>query len=69
MWKMDDYTYFIATPEKAVIDILYYGMSPDIGQLDIEQLDLNRVRRISKIYPRTLQMKVRRLIRLFKRPL
>jgi len=62
IWKMNKYTYFLATPEKAIIDTVYYGMSPDIGQMDIEQIDLNKLKQIVKIYPKTLQTKIRRLI-------
>jgi len=63
IWRMNRHTYFLARPEKAIIDIIYYGMSPNIGQIDLEQIDLKRLRQMARIYPKTLQAKVRNLIR------
>jgi hypothetical protein len=49
----------IATPEKALLDTLYLrGHIPFIGELELNNLDLSKLKNLSKLYPLSVQRKI-----------
>jgi predicted transcriptional regulator of viral defense system len=53
--------YIIASPERAICDSFYLGFLPNIDNPN--ELNWVRFERISKIYPKTVQKKVKKLIK------
>jgi predicted transcriptional regulator of viral defense system len=53
----------IATPEKALLDTLYLRRHvPFIGELELDNLDMIKLMDLSKLYPMSVQKKVRVIV-------
>jgi len=53
---------FLAAAEKAYLDTLYYHREPkQWGELEIDALDMDRLRSMAEKFPRRVQQRVRRL--------
>ena len=51
--------YYIATPEKAVLDTLYFRKSlPVADELELDGIDLNRLREMAEKYPHTVRQRL-----------
>ncbi len=50
----------IALPERAILDCFYFGLLPDIDR--DEKINTTYLRKLSRIYPKTVQKKTRRLL-------
>ena len=49
----------IAAPEKALLDVIYLrGQTPFAGELELENLDMKKLKELSKSYPVSVQKKV-----------
>ena len=55
--------YDLATPEKALLDLLYLrGEIPLADELEIGEIDFEKLQHFSKKFPKTVQSKISRLI-------
>ncbi len=51
--------YYIATPEKAILDTFYYrGSIPAMDEIDLDDVNFDRLFEMQKNYPATVQKKV-----------
>ncbi len=51
--------YFLAGPEKAYLDTLYYGRDPEKwGELDIDMFEPHRLLKMAKKFPQRIQEKI-----------
>ena len=49
----------MATPEKALLDALYLrGRIPFAGELELDHLDMTKLKELSKLYPKSVQKRV-----------
>jgi hypothetical protein len=51
--------YDLATPEKALLDLLYLrGQIPFADELELSEVDFERLHQFSKTFPKTVQKKI-----------
>jgi len=66
-WVIEDkYPYFIAFPEKAILDIIYYNMSLNVGTLDLHEIDKKTLSGMAKYYPRRVKNALKKIMRTLK---
>lgn len=53
--------YYIATPEKAVLDTLYFRKSlPAVDELELDAIDSGRLKEMAEKYPSIVKMRLPR---------
>ena len=65
--SMDNGKYFIAEPEKAIVDTIYIGQNPIRMAIDWSRIDAKKLIKYSKYYPRKVQKKVLEVLSFVRR--